>query len=157
MARAKKEYPLGTPQVHVSMCEKHDLMLIDMMCKECEEFICSECVKEDHDHHNLNTIATAATLTARGLGKFLRKIEEEDMENLDEKILKASQQIETNNERYEIEIAKIQTHFDAMVEIMKEKKQELENILKHGLEEENSELSKVKSNLEKKKRKILSV
>ena len=123
MAKAKKEYPLGTPQVHVSMCEKHDLMLIDMMCKECEEFICSECVKEDHDHHNLNTIATAATLTARGLGKFLRKIEEEDMENLDEKILKASQQIET----------------------------------KHGLEEENSELSKVKSNLEKKKRKILSV
>ena len=44
-----------------------------------------------------------------------------------------------------------------MVEIMKEKKQELENFLKHGLEEENSELSKVKSNLEKKKRKILSV
>lgn len=77
------------------------------------------------------------------------------MENLDEKILKASQQIETNNEKYEIEIAKIQTHFDAMVEIMKEKKQELENFLKHGLEEENSELSKVKSNLEKKKRKVL--
>nr|XP_022345330.1 uncharacterized protein LOC111137919 [Crassostrea virginica] len=154
MAKGKEEYPLGTPQVHISLCEKHDLMPIDMMCEECYQFnICSQCVKEDHEDHKCSKIATA--LTARTLEKFMTKIEEVYMENLDEKILKASQQIETNNEKYEIEIAKIQTHFDAMVEIMKEKKQELENFLKHGLEEENSELSKVKSNLEKKKRKVL--
>lgn len=42
MAKAKKEHPLGTPQVHISMCKKHNLMPIEMMCEECEQFICSQ-------------------------------------------------------------------------------------------------------------------
>ena len=44
----EKEYPLGTPQEHVLMCEKHVLMPIDVTCEDCEGFICSKCAKEDH-------------------------------------------------------------------------------------------------------------
>ena len=34
MAEKEKEYPLGTPQEHTLMCEKHDLMPIDVTCED---------------------------------------------------------------------------------------------------------------------------
>ena len=105
MAEAKEEYTLGTPQEHVSMCEKHKLMPIEIICEDCDKFICSNCVKEDHKDHNWNTIITAATLITRGLMKSIKKFEEEDIKKIDERIKRASQMIESNNEKYEIEIA----------------------------------------------------
>ena len=82
----EEEYPFGTPQEHVLMCEKHALMPIDITCEDCEEFICSKCVKEDHKDHDWITISTAATLRTRGLLKANTKIEEEDIKQIDEKI-----------------------------------------------------------------------
>ena len=90
----KEEYPLGTPQEHVLICEKHDLMPIDVTCEDCEEFICSKCVKENHKGHDWITISTAATLKTRGLLESLKKIEEEDIQLMDKKIQKASQLLE---------------------------------------------------------------
>ena len=86
MEEAKDSYPLGSPQEHLSMCEKHDLMPIEILCEDYEEFICSKCVKKDHKDHNWNTIITAASLKARGLMKFMTKIEEEDIKKIDERI-----------------------------------------------------------------------
>ena len=79
MAAKEEEYPLETPQEHALMCEKHALMPIDVTCEDCEEFICSKCVKEDHKDHDWITIPTAATLRTRGLLKAMTKIEEEDI------------------------------------------------------------------------------
>lgn len=93
MAEAKEEYPLDTPQEHVSMCEKHDLMPIEIICEDCDKFICSKCVKEDHKDHNWNTIITASTLKARGLMNSMKKIEEEDIKIKDEGIKRPSQRI----------------------------------------------------------------
>ena len=66
---ANKEYPLGTPQEHAFICEKHALMPIDVTCEDCGEFICSKYAKEDHKDHDWITISTAATLRTRGLLK----------------------------------------------------------------------------------------
>ena len=98
MANKEEEFPLGNPQEHALMCEKHALRPIDVTCEDCEEFFCSKCAKEDHKDHDWITISTAATLRTRGLMKSLRKIEEEDIQKLDKKIQRASQQMEKKQE-----------------------------------------------------------
>ena len=65
MAEKEEECILETPQEYVLMCEKHNSMPIDITCEDCEEFICSKCVKEAHKEHNWITISTAATLRTR--------------------------------------------------------------------------------------------
>ena len=155
MAEAKEEYILGTPQEHVSMCEKHHLMPIEIICEDCEEFICSKCVKEDHKDHNWNTIVTAATLKARGLMKSMTKIEEEDIKKIDERIQRASQMIESNNEKYEIEIAKIQRHYDTMVEMLKKSKEKHEGSLRRNLDAKNARIREIQSNLEEQRKKVI--
>ena len=73
MAERGKKYPLGTPQEHALICDKHRSVPIDMICEDCEEFICSKCVKEDHKDHNWDTITSAATIKTRDLLKVLNK------------------------------------------------------------------------------------
>ena len=151
----EKEYPLGTPQDLVLMCEKHALMPIDITCENCEEFICSKCAKEDHKNHDWITISTAATLKTRGLLKAMAKIEEEDTLQIDEQIQEASKQMEENKKRCETEIARMQTHYDAILEKLKKIKQRHEKTLRHSLEIKNDDMSKVRSSLEEKKKKVL--
>ena len=155
MAEAKEEYTLGTPQKHVSMCEKHHLMPIEMICEDCEKVICSKCVKKDHKDHNWNTIITAATLKARGMMKSMKKIEEEDIKQIDERIKMAAQMIEANNKRNEIEIAKIQRHYDTMVGILNNSKEKLEESLRRNLDAKNAGVREIQSNLEEKKKNII--
>ena len=151
----EKEYPLGTPQEHVLMCEKHALMPIDVTCEDCEEFICSKCAKEDHKDHEWITISTAATLRTRGLLKAMTKIEEEDIQQIDEQIQEASQQIDKNKRRCETEIERIQAHYDAILEKLEKMKQRHEKTLRDSLESKYADVSKVRSNLEEKKKKVL--
>ena len=155
MADKEEEFPLGTPQEHALMCEKHTLMPIDVTCEDCEAFICSKCAKEDHKDHDWITISTAATLRTRGLMKSLRKIEEEDIQKLDEKIQRASQQMEENKKRCENEVSKLQKHYDAIIEKLHKIKEKHEKILKENLECKNAEVRKDKSSLEKKKKSVL--
>ncbi|XP_078312058.1 uncharacterized protein LOC111137468 [Crassostrea virginica] len=151
----EKEYPLGTPQDIVLMCEKHALMPIDITCENCEEFICSKCAKEDHKDHDWITISTAATLKTTGLLKAMANIEEEDTLQIDEQIQEASKQMEENKKRCETEIARMQTHYDAIVEKLKKMKQRHEKTLRDSLESKNDDVSKVRSSLEEKKKKVL--
>ncbi|XP_078336959.1 uncharacterized protein LOC111132501 [Crassostrea virginica] len=155
MADKEEEFPLGTPQEHALICEKHDLMPIDVTCEDCEEFICSKCAKEDHKDHDWDTISTAATLRTRGLMKAMTKIEEKDIQQIDEHIQKASQQMEENKKKYESEVLKLQKHYDAMVETLDKIKKKQEKIMRDGLERKNADVSKAKSNLEEKKKKVL--
>ena len=157
MAAKEEEYPLGTPQEHALMCEKHALMPIDVTCEDCEEFICSKCVKEDHKDHDWITISTAATLRTRGLLKAMTKIEEEDIQHIDRKIQKASQQIKENKKRCETEIERMQRHFNAIVEKLERMKQRHEKTLRDRLESKNADVTKVKFSLEEKKRRVLQL
>ena len=152
---ANKEYPFGTPQEHALMCEKHALMPIDVTCEDCEEFICSKCAKEDHKDHDWITISTAATLRTRGLLKAMTKIEEEDIKQIDEKIQEASQHMDENTKRCETEIERIQTHYDAISEKLQKMKQRHEKTLRDSLESKNADVSKVKSSLMERKKKVL--
>ncbi|XP_078337085.1 uncharacterized protein LOC144626601 [Crassostrea virginica] len=155
MTDKKEEYPLGTPQEHALICEKHDLMPIDVTCEDCEEFICSKCAKDDHKDHNWDTISTAATIRTRGLLKAMTKIEEKDIQQINEHIQKASQQMEENKKRYESEVSKLQKHYDAIVETLDKIKKKHEKILRDSLERKNADVSKAKSSLEEKRKKVL--
>ena len=146
---------MGTPQEQALMCDKHDLMPIDMTCEDCKEFICSKCVKEDHKDHNWITISTAATLRTRGLLKAMTKIEEEDIQQIDKKIQKASQQMDRNKRRCESEVLKLQRHYNAMVKTLENVKNNHEKILRDKLESKNANMSEIKSSLEEKKKKVL--
>ena len=155
MAEKEEEYPLGTPQEHALICEKHKLMPIDFICEDCEEFVCTKCVKEDHKDHNWDTITTAATLKSRGLLKTLTKIEEEDIQQIDEKIEKASKQMEENKRRCETEESRIQRQYEAMAEKHDMIRKQQEKALRDKLASKNADLSKFRSSLEEKKKKVL--
>ena len=47
--------------------------------------------------------------------KFLKKIEEEDIQKLDKEIQNASQQMDKNKKRCENEVLKLQKHYDVIV------------------------------------------
>ena len=151
----KEEYPLGTPQENALICEKHNPIPIDFICEDCEEFVCTKCVKEDHKDHNWDTITTAATLKSRGLLKTLTKIEEEDIQQIDEKIEKTSQKLEENKKQYEKEVSRIQKQYDAMVEKLDKIRKQQEEALRDSLASQNADMSQFRSSLKKRKKKIL--
>ena len=151
MAHGNETYLLGSPQVDVLECQKHKLM-IDMTCEDCEVFICSTCAKKSHRKHNWRPISTAATLIKRGLKGSLENIEKTYIVQLDEDILKASQQIDENTKLCELEVSKLQYHYDAIVKKLEEIKKKHEEILKDSLVVKNTGVSKVRSKLKKRKK-----
>uniref|UniRef100_A0A8W8MGT2 B box-type domain-containing protein n=1 Tax=Magallana gigas TaxID=29159 RepID=A0A8W8MGT2_MAGGI len=153
MATISTIYPLGSPQEHTPMCEKHDLTL-DMTCEDCDEFICSQCAKTDHKDHDWKTISTAGSQRRRELKKTLGKVKEEDVKMMDEKIKKASEQMEDNQKCCDPEVSKLQEHYDAIVSKLDEIKKNFETKLRENLERKNAEVSKKKLVLEKKKEQI---
>ncbi|XP_062620355.1 uncharacterized protein LOC134281936 [Saccostrea cucullata] len=151
---ATKIYPLGSPQNHNEMCGTHELP-IDMICEDCDEFICGDCAKSNHRDHAWKTISTAAIERRKGLHKFLKKIKEEDLHNVDEKLKKIPQQITENKQLCDSEIEKLQKHYDEIMARLTKIKNHHENTMKNNLVKKNDQLNHVKSELEKKKRGIL--
>ncbi|XP_052706609.1 uncharacterized protein LOC128182045 [Crassostrea angulata] len=156
MAAISSRYPLGSPQEHIPMCEKHDLT-IDLSCEDCNEFICSQCAKTDHKDHDWKTIPTAGSLRRRELKKILSKVKEEDVTEISEKIKKASKQIEDNQKCCDSEVARLQTQFDAIVSKLEEIKKNYEKTLSENLERKNGEVSQKKLDLEKKKKQVMDL
>ena len=151
----KEEYPFGTPQEHALICEKHSSMPIDFICEDCEDFICTKCVKEDHKDHEWDTITTAATLKSRGLLKTLSKIEEEDIQQMDENIEKVSKQMKKNKKRCKTEASRIKRQYDAIVEKLEKIRKQQKRELSDRLRRKHADLSQVRSSLEEKKKKVL--
>ncbi|XP_062581493.1 E3 ubiquitin-protein ligase TRIM33-like [Saccostrea cucullata] len=114
MAASKTKYPLGSPQEHIEMCKSH-VLPIDVICEDCDEFICGKCTKTDHKEHEWNTLPTAATQRRRDLLIFLTQIKEGDLLGIDEKIRKVSKQITENEELCDSEIKKLQKHVDGIM------------------------------------------
>ncbi|XP_061178470.1 uncharacterized protein LOC133187129 [Saccostrea echinata] len=153
MADSKPKYPLGSPQEHIEMCKTHNLP-IDVICEDCDEFICGKCAKTDHRDHEWNTLPTAATQRRRGLLNFLKKIKEEDLPGMDEKIENVSKQITENKEECDFEIQKLQKHYDEIMNRLSEIRKINEQRLRDHMEEKNQKLNGVKSELDKKKKEI---
>ncbi|XP_062585420.1 uncharacterized protein LOC134247100 [Saccostrea cucullata] len=156
MAVSKPKYPLGSPQEHIEMCGSHELP-IDMMCEDCDKFICGKCAKTDHKDHEWNTLSTAATQRRRGLLKFLTKIREGDLPGIDEKIEMVSKQITENEELCDSEIKKLQKHVDEIMARLLEIRNHNEEILRGNLEKKNEKLKSKKSEMNKKKKEIQEV
>ncbi|XP_061165854.1 tripartite motif-containing protein 75-like [Saccostrea echinata] len=148
------KYPLGSPQEHIEMCEFHELP-IDMICEDCDKFICAECAKTDHRNHDWKTLPTAASLRRRGLLNFMKKIKEEDFSGIDEKIVKMSKQVIGNKKLCDCEIKKLQKHYDEIMARLTVIKKHHEQTLRGNLVKINDQLNHVKSELEKKKRRII--
>ncbi|XP_062572774.1 uncharacterized protein LOC134234737 [Saccostrea cucullata] len=151
-----EKHSLGSPLAPIVMCETHELP-IDMICEDCDEFICAKCAKTNHRDHDWNTITTAATQRRRGLPTFLNKIKEEDLPGIDEKIEKIPQQVTENKELCDAEIKKLQKHVDEIIGRLIEIKKSHEQTLSDNLVEKNDQLHKVKSELEKKKNGIVDI
>lgn len=115
MAEKKEEFPFETPQEHKLMCEKHNLMPIDVTCEDCGQFICSTCVKEEHNDHNWQTIQTGTIFITRAILKSLNKIEEYDIQRIEKTIQRTFEEMTENKKRCEVEVSRLQKHFDAIV------------------------------------------
>ncbi|XP_062591590.1 transcription intermediary factor 1-beta-like, partial [Saccostrea cucullata] len=153
MAARTPKYPLGSPQEHIEMCKTHDLP-IDVICEDCDEFICGKCAKTDHKEHEWSTLPTAATQRRRGLLKFLKKIKEKNLHGINEKIEKVSNQITENKELCDTQIKKLQRHVDEIMARLTEIRENNERRLTEDLEEKNKKLNSVKSELNKRKKEI---
>ena len=155
MAEKEKEYPFGTPQEHALICEKHNSMPIDIICEDCEDFICSKCVKEDHKDHNWDTITSAATVKTRGLLNSLKKVEKEFIKQLDEKVRKVNEKMKENEENCNTEVSRSRVHLNTMVKKINETGKQHEKQLRDSLVNENAYLSKVILSMEERKKTVL--
>ncbi|XP_062600654.1 uncharacterized protein LOC134262296 [Saccostrea cucullata] len=153
MAASKPKYPLGSPQEHIEMCKTHDLP-IDVICEDCDEFICATCAKTDHRDHEWNTLPTAANEMRRGLLKFLTKIKEGDLPRIDEKIEKVSKQVRKNKDLCDSEIKMLHKHFDKIMAKLTEIMKDNERRLTEELDVKNKKLNSEKSKLNKKKKEM---
>ncbi|XP_061165875.1 uncharacterized protein LOC133174793 [Saccostrea echinata] len=153
-ANTTKKYPLGSPQEQIKMCEIHG-KTIDMICEDCDEFICVECAITGHREHDPKTLPTAATQRRRCLVNFLKKIKEEDLPRIDEKIEKIPQQITENIELCDSEIKKLRMHYDEIIARLTDIKKRHEQTLRDSLVKKKDQLNHVKSELDKKKRGIV--
>ncbi|XP_062573387.1 uncharacterized protein LOC134235280, partial [Saccostrea cucullata] len=144
---------LGSPLAPIVMCETHE-QPIDMVCEDCDEFICAKCAKTDHRDHDWNTIPTAATHRRRGLPTFLNKIKEKELPGIDEKIKKILQQVTENTELCDADIEKLQKHVDEIIARLIKIRKRHEQTIRDNLVEKNDQLNQVKSELEKKKKGI---
>nr|XP_034318344.1 uncharacterized protein LOC117686753 [Crassostrea gigas] len=153
MAATDQENLLSSAQVHIPMCETHDLP-IDLTCEDCDEFICSQCAKTDHKDHDWKTISTAGSLRRRELKKTLRKVKKEDVKKMEEKIQKATKLMEDNQNCCDSEVSKLQKQCDAIVSILIETKKNFETKLRKNLKTKNAKVSENKVDLEKKREHI---
>ena len=126
----EEEYPLGTPQEHALICEKHN-SYIDVSCEDCDEFMHTTFVKENHLDHEWNTLSTAANLKSE-------QFSHENIKKLDKKILRASDQIEDNRRICEIAVSRLQEYYDAKVETRNRIKQKHEHIMLNSLQRKNT-------------------
>ena len=85
----------------------------------------------------------------------MKKIEKEDIQQIEEHIQKASQQMEENKNRCESQALKLQKHYDVIVGKLDKIKKQHEKVLRDCLERKNADVSNVKSSLEEKKKKVL--
>ncbi|XP_062608664.1 uncharacterized protein LOC134270464 [Saccostrea cucullata] len=154
MAAIEKQYPLGSPLVHIKMCESHELP-IDIVCEDCDKFICAKCAKTDHRNHDWKTIPTAATERRRGLLSFLKNIKEENLPGIEEKMEKVSTQIIENKELCDSEIKKLQKHCEEIMARLTEIRERHKKTLQDNIVKKNDQLNHVKSELDKKKRRII--
>ncbi|XP_062568794.1 tripartite motif-containing protein 75-like [Saccostrea cucullata] len=83
MATNAPESAIGTPQEHIPTCDKHSKR-IDILCEDCDEFICSKCVKTEHKDHNWDTLANVASQRREDLLTYLTEIKDEDIPKLTE-------------------------------------------------------------------------
>ncbi|XP_062609426.1 uncharacterized protein LOC134271196, partial [Saccostrea cucullata] len=117
-ANNPQENPLGSPLVHIKMCEFHDSPT-DIICEYCDKFNCVKCAKTDHKDHNWKTLPTAATERRRNLPELFRKSKERDIPRVEEKIEMISERIIENKELCDTEIRKLQRHYDEMISRLK--------------------------------------
>ncbi|XP_061184987.1 uncharacterized protein LOC133193001 [Saccostrea echinata] len=154
MAADSKTYSLGSTLAHIEMCESHDLP-IDIICEDGDEFICTKCAKTDHKDHGWSTLPTAGTQRRRELHKFLRKIMEEDLSEIDEKVQNMTKQITENKKLCDSEMKKVEDRYAEIMTRLTEIKKSHEKTLRDNLVRKNDQLNHMKSELDKNKRIIV--
>lgn len=153
MATCALKYATEYAGEHILTCEKHDL-IIDMICEDCDEFICTRCAKTDHKEHDWKTIPTAGSQRRGELKETISMVEEKDLEELEKNIKMAIRKMEDNQKCCDLEGSKIQKHFDAIVSKLNEIKKNLDIKLREHIKRKNAKVNEKKINLERKNEQI---
>ncbi|XP_061170954.1 uncharacterized protein LOC133180442 [Saccostrea echinata] len=154
MAVSKPKYSPGSPQEHIKTCGFHDL-LIDIICEDCDRFICAKCAKTDHRDHDWNTISSEASEMRRGLVRYLKKLSEEEIPQIDQKIDDISKQITENENICDFQIESLGEHCKEIIANIEETKQNHEQALRDNLTKKNTQMKQLQSKLERNKEQIL--
>jgi hypothetical protein len=144
MAESKPKSKFGTPQEHIPTCDKHG-ELIDMVCEDCDEFICTDCAKTDHKDHNWVTIVKAASQRKRQLLGFIKTIKDEKVPKIDRKIENASIKLKEIERQSDNEIRKLGKHFDEIVWRLTEIKARDEKTLRDQFNERSEQVNRLKT------------
>ncbi|XP_062596481.1 uncharacterized protein LOC134257926 [Saccostrea cucullata] len=135
------------------MCENHNLP-IDLVCEDCDEFICSTCVKTDHNGHDWVTLGVAASRRRKGLTEFLRNIKKGKLPQIDKKITKMKAE---NDRTYESQRKNLKKHFDEIIKKLTDIRDRKDVALKSNLSEKNEQFTNGKSRIDKKKKQIIEI
>ncbi|XP_062599219.1 uncharacterized protein LOC134260689 [Saccostrea cucullata] len=154
MATNTPESVLGSPQEHIPACDKHSKR-IDMFCEDCDEFICSKCAKTKHKDHNWDTLSNVASQRREELLTYLTEIKNEDIPKFEEKKEKILTKERDNKIQFENDIRVLQKHFDNVIRRLTEIKKSNEKTLKNHLSKTNEQIKSLKSQMDKKKSKLV--
>lgn len=149
------DLPLSA-QEHIPTCVEHNF-IIDIICEDCDKFICKQCVKTDHKDHDWDTISTAANKRRRKLKEYLLKIKEEEVEDMDKKIQKTVMQMEDNQKCCDSEVSKLHNHYQEIMSTLTEIKKHYQKTLRKDMNRRNAEEKEKKMSLKKKKEQVVDL
>ncbi|XP_048729767.2 uncharacterized protein LOC125647119 [Ostrea edulis] len=151
MAESEPVYKFGSPQEHLPTCDKHT-ELIDMVCEDCDEFVCTDCVKTDHKDHNWVTLVKAASHRRRQLLGFIKTIKDGKLSDIDRKIENTSTKMKEIEKQSDFEMEKLRKHFDDIIARLTEIKTHHEKTLRDNLIERCEQVNRLKAQYGEQKR-----
>ncbi|XP_062592034.1 tripartite motif-containing protein 75-like [Saccostrea cucullata] len=141
-------------QESVQTCSKHT-EIIDIVCEDCDKFLCSQCVKNDHGYHKWVSLFRASAERRNEISRILGYIKKEKLPCIDDKLEKTSQQIEENKNQYETQIKELWEHNHDIVARLSEIIKHHEKNMKDNLTKKNQQANVFKTRLLE-KRKLLA-
>ena len=136
--KAKGNVTSSTKSQHT--CGRHPNQILDMYCKTCDEIICSECCKTEHDDHNFTTLRPFVKPCEERLDKLLKRID---------KLLKcvdlARQTSQQQVDKAQHHIVSLKTQVTSTFKQIREKLAQQEERLMSDLERAAARVDKVAS------------
>lgn len=144
----------GSPQVVVPTCEKHPEEYQNFFCNDCDEFICTECVKTDHRDHDWNTVRKISIKRKSRLSGKCGEIRDGDLPKIIDQISKVDSLMKQNVADRDGEITRLEAHSKDVIKEFDRVVMDRKKVLESGFERKNRKLREIKSKLKTKEAKL---